>query len=722
MATPAADRRMGQAWISVSSSIIPLRIPHGRIHQRPLSSTTTTSSAKTETSPEADGGTNANTNNTNTTNTNRTNTNNTNTTDVPWPPPPMGLRRLSRYLSLQTYDRKELDEAFDVIYRCRRRGDIADVTDSYGSLYSSSGPGADDFSSNVGGGSLNDVGVLDEGRGSADLDDLAGRHMGEGTIGHADVEAFLVRRISELDDASANGKGGEGGEGGCEEDREDREEREKMVRRYAADEARRFLSAFRDGAVPAHRHESPANDAGGSSSSTPSSTPSPPPQPPQSLVVTRSAFRRHLLHMASEIDTRRTIPIAISMLLVGSSVGIVTPVMPFVVEQMGLSAGQYGVVVSSFALAKILGNVPSAILVERHGRKPYLVHSLLLVSLGVGGIGLATNMEHLVVCRLCTGLGVAALSTAATMTMADISTPLNRASTMAPIMSAFAAGTAFGPALGGLMADRLGISETFYVVGTSYLALTLVNHHLLVETQAKAMEFPWHHGARRDGHDGGSGSGSSSRGPSMVDASRDAVRQWAPLMADGRIRNTVAMNGLYWVALAGSQMTILPLMLTDPNGLALSATAVGKTYMGMSLVQVAGVPLMAKFVDRIGKPLAIVAGTTLISSSMAALPLCADVYHMAAALGTWGLGSSILSTAPVSYISDVTSDRERAQALALMRTAGDVGFLLGASGIGAVADLTGDLGSAMHASAGVLLTATGWFAVRRVLRDKVRNE
>ena len=153
----------------------------------------------------------------------------------------------------------------------------------------------------------------------------------------------------------------------------------------------------------------------------------------------------------------------------------------------------------------------------------------------------------------------------------------------------------------------------------------------------------------------------------MIEASKDAVRQWAPLMADGRIRNTVAMNGLYWVALAGSQMTILPLMLTDPNGLALSATAVGKTYMGMSLVQVAGVPLMAKFVDRIGKPLAIVAGTSLISSSMAALPFCTDMYHMAAALGTWGLGSSILSTAPVSYISDVTSDKERAQALALMR-------------------------------------------------------
>jgi MFS family permease len=34
-----------------------------------------------------------------------------------------------------------------------------------------------------------------------------------------------------------------------------------------------------------------------------------------------------------------------------------------------LTAGEYGLVVSAFALAKMTGNIPSAVLVERHGRK-----------------------------------------------------------------------------------------------------------------------------------------------------------------------------------------------------------------------------------------------------------------------------------------------------------------------------------------------------------------
>jgi hypothetical protein len=72
---------------------------------------------------------------------------------------------------------------------------------------------------------------------------------------------------------------------------------------------------------------------------------------------------------ARSLDMKRIWPITLSMLLVGLSVGVVTPAMPFVVQNLGLSAGEYGLVVSAFALAKMTGNVPSAVLVERHGRK-----------------------------------------------------------------------------------------------------------------------------------------------------------------------------------------------------------------------------------------------------------------------------------------------------------------------------------------------------------------
>ena len=42
---------------------------------------------------------------------------------------------------------------------------------------------------------------------------------------------------------------------------------------------------------------------------------------------------------------------------------------------------------------------------------------MIVISLGVGGIGVAGGFEQLYLCRLLTGLGVAGLSTAATMTV-----------------------------------------------------------------------------------------------------------------------------------------------------------------------------------------------------------------------------------------------------------------------------------------------------------------
>ena len=60
-------------------------------------------------------------------------------------------------------------------------------------------------------------------------------------------------------------------------------------------------------------------------------------------------------------------------------------------------------------------------------------------------------------------------------------------------------------------------------------------------------------------------------------------------------------------------------------------------------------------------------------------------------------------------------DDKRAQAIALLRTSGDVGFLIGASSMGALADWAGSLEMAMQSSSAILLTATGWFTARSLL-------
>mmetsp|Transcript_11974 Transcript_11974/g.22222 ORF Transcript_11974/g.22222 Transcript_11974/m.22222 type:complete len:84 (-) Transcript_11974:944-1195(-) len=82
--------------------------------------------------------------------------------------------------------------------------------------------------------------------------------------------------------------------------------------------------------------------------------------------------------------------------------------------------------------------------------------------------------------------------------MSDVSTPLNRASTFSPLMSAFAAGMALGPAIGGILHDAWRIHSTFFTVGLSYGVAALWNHVNVRETKRSGEWWerdvlPWHH-------------------------------------------------------------------------------------------------------------------------------------------------------------------------------------------------------------------------------------
>jgi hypothetical protein len=187
------------------------------------------------------------------------------------------------------------------------------------------------------------------------------------------------------------------------------------------------------------------------------------------------------------------------------------------------------------------------------------------------------------------------------------------------------------------------------------------------------------------------------------------------------------MNGFYMLTLSGTQFTLLPLILTGGGesvtttavGFALSSSEVGQLYMWMSAVQVLGNQAAGRFADTAGKGSAIILGGALTSFGMAGVPIVCTYFSasgdainidwaiLAASLGIWSLGGTLLSTSHVAAVSDLVGSNHRSQALALLRTAGDAGLL---------ADGFGDVGVAMQTGGAVLIGSTVWFAVRSTLR------
>lgn len=155
--------------------------------------------------------------------------------------------------------------------------------------------------------------------------------------------------------------------------------------------------------------------------------------------ISRESFATGLRQMAGRFDSRVK-PLVGCYLVTGATIGIIVPCMPLLVSELGITSTQFGCIVASFGLAKLLGNIPSSHYVDIIGRKPLFFSGMGLASVGIGGIGLSLNpafgFPWIIFCRTVTGAGVSAIMAGGNMMVADISTFLNRAQTQAPLQVA----------------------------------------------------------------------------------------------------------------------------------------------------------------------------------------------------------------------------------------------------------------------------------------------
>lgn len=274
--------------------------------------------------------------------------------------------------------------------------------------------------------------------------------------------------------------------------------------------------------------------------------------------------------------------------------------------------------------------------------------------------------------------------TAAQLYLADISTTSNRARTMAPTQAAFQIGFAMGPGIAGMLAQSFGLRVPFFCVGAMILAVALNNYLMLPETLKK--------GIRPD-----------------KTSFRQVMSQWRDLIHDTDIRRLLTLHGMYWATASGSQMTLLPLMIS--SSFHLGAAEIGGIFTLFALVNVLCSQPVAWIADTHGRKSVILPGSILVVGCLIAVPMAQSYEQLIPLCVLWAMGNTGLGTAPVAYLSDKTSSNTRSQALGLLRSSGDIGLLLGAASLAAVAEYS-SIGTAMWINAGLFSIASLNFALR----------
>jgi MFS family permease len=196
-------------------------------------------------------------------------------------------------------------------------------------------------------------------------------------------------------------------------------------------------------------------------------------------------------------------------------------------------------------------------------------------------------MQELMTYRFLTGVGGSLQMTGAQLYLSDISNHRNRARTISPLMAAFSAGQALGPAIGGLLFEQFGIRPLFGVVGGCIGTIAIYNYFILPETKVIEDRAPSTEPKKR-----------SSRNE-ITQEFRKTWGQWKDLMKDKDMRAALIVSLGFWFAAAGCTFTLMPLYAYSHLGI--SAVVLGSYFTLMSIINVAGSQAGAWVLDKFGR-------------------------------------------------------------------------------------------------------------------------
>jgi MFS family permease len=145
-----------------------------------------------------------------------------------------------------------------------------------------------------------------------------------------------------------------------------------------------------------------------------------------------------------------------------------------------------------------------------------------------------------------------------------------------------------------------------------------------------------------------------------------------------------ASLGNGWV-LFGVRSSLIPLFVTDTDGIGASATWVGVGLFVSAATQGASLLVVGNFTDRVGRRPGMIAGGAVATGAVLALVVSDSLAVFVAAMAVLGVGSSFLSVAPSAAVGDVVSGRG-GTVVATFQMAADLGAVVGPLVAGVLAD------------------------------------
>src|SRR5436190_8503604 len=142
--------------------------------------------------------------------------------------------------------------------------------------------------------------------------------------------------------------------------------------------------------------------------------------------------------------------------------GIVAPILPLYARSFGVGYGAAGLLISMFAVARLIFDVVSGPAVDRFGERTLAVSGLLVLCVSALLTGLAPTFALAVLFRAIGGAGSSAVFTAMYSYLLKVVPKQQMGRTLGLFYGALNIGIIAGGPVGGLIAHRLGLASPLF--------------------------------------------------------------------------------------------------------------------------------------------------------------------------------------------------------------------------------------------------------------------
>jgi MFS transporter, DHA1 family, multidrug resistance protein len=339
--------------------------------------------------------------------------------------------------------------------------------------------------------------------------------------------------------------------------------------------------------------------------------------------------------------------------------GIIAPVLSAYAMAFSVSTTMVGMVITFFGIGRLCANLPAGILSQRFGRRILLCLSAGLIL--VGSLGAATTQEFsaLVAWRFVQGLGAGAYITTSAAFLADLARPDERGRLMALYQAGLTFGFAIGPAIGGSLARYFGLSAPFWAYGVIAAATLILTWLIMRETV--------------------------SREPEAADCKKRPAPVRDLFQSSGFMLVCLVNGGIFFTRTASEWQTI-PMLARAEYGMDLDLVGLALTLSAVTSFMM--LPLAGSLIDRYSKRIVIICASLLMSAALVMIGSGTQPVMFWTGMIILGVGGGITAPAVAAYAADMMPRDSYGPGMGMLRSCGDIGFVLGPFVVGLFTDLT----------------------------------